>query len=169
MPGGWFRHQEVAVSQYHREHTVPMVDDAARRVNPNLMSAATNRAANVWRLPLPRPSQQFFSEVPLASRKAARAQTWIDQAVVACALERVRLARGQFPDTLAALVPQFIAKLPTDLIDGQPLRYHRTGDGYILYSVGWNKTDDGGQIGSTRDADSAVNAEEGDWVWSLPR
>lgn len=44
-----------------------------------------------------------------------------------------------------ALAPQFIIKLPHDVINGQPLKYRRTDDGsFILYSMGWNEKDDGG-------------------------
>ena len=45
---------------------------------------------------------------------------------LACALERYRLANGQFPETLDALVPKFVAKLPTDVITGTPLKYRRS-------------------------------------------
>jgi hypothetical protein len=80
------------------------------------------------------------------------------------ALERYRLANGQFPDTLEALAPKFIEKLPQDVIIGQPLKYHRTDDGqFVLYSVGLNETDDGGQIVLTKSGNADIN--KGDWVW----
>ena len=64
------------------------------------------------------------------------------------ALERCRLARGAFPESLDALAPQFIAKVPHDVIGGQPLKYRREADGsFVLYSVGWNEKDDGGVAG----------------------
>jgi hypothetical protein len=97
------------------------------------------------------------------SRKSAFAQTAVDEAALACALERCRLADGKFPETLDALAPRFIGKLPHDVISGQPLRYRREGEGYVLYSVGWNEKDDGGEPGAM--AGSA--SEDGDWVWRL--
>jgi hypothetical protein len=88
----------------------------------------------------------------------ARNQTLANEAFVACGLERYRLAHGQYPETLEALVPQFAEKLPHDIIGGQPLKYRRTADSqFVLYSVGWNETDDGGVPGKT--------IPEGDWVW----
>ena len=82
----------------------------------------------------------------------ARNQTLANEAFLACGLERYRLAHGQYPDTLDALVPQFAEKLPHDIIGGQPLKYHRTADGqFVLYSVGWNEKDDGGVAGKTAD------------------
>ena len=93
--------------------------------------------------------------------KAAQAQTTANQAAVACALERYRLANGQFPDTLDALVPRFISPLPHDVITGEPYKYRRTADGqFVLYSIGWNEKDDGGIPGS-----KLFDETEGDWVW----
>ena len=93
-----------------------------------------------------------------ASQTMAQKQTLANEAFVACGLERYRLAHGQYPETLEALVPQFAEKLPKDIVGGQPLKYRRTADGrFVLYSVGWNETDDGGVPGKT--------AAEGDWVW----
>ncbi len=68
-------------------------------------------------------------------------------------------AKGSYPERLAELgVP-----LPMDVIGGQPLRYLRTPEGgYVLYSLGWNGTDEGGQPGSGDDA-----IRRGDWVWRI--
>ena len=74
---------------------------------------------------------------------------------------------GQFPETLDALAPQFMAKLPHDVIAGQPLHYRRTTDGqFTLYAVGWNQKDDHGTL--VLDKDGKVDQEQGDWVWQQP-
>lgn len=73
-------------------------------------------------------------------------------------LERHRLAHGGYPETLDALVPQYLEKVPHDIIGGRPLKYSRTPEGkYHLYSIGWNEKDDGGIPGASD--------TEGDWVW----
>jgi hypothetical protein len=93
-----------------------------------------------------------------------RTQTLANEAQIACALERYRLAHGEYPETLDALVSQFIEKLPRDIINGEPLHYRRIEDGsFLLYSVGWNETDDGGQIVLPRG--DPQKATIGDWVW----
>jgi hypothetical protein len=57
--------------------------------------------------------------------------------------------------------------MPHDIINGQPLHYRRTDDGgYVLYSVGWNESDDGGAVVLTKDG--RIDAKKGDWVWQLP-
>ena len=98
-------------------------------------------------------------------KKFALIQEQVDLARVACALERYRLAHGEYPETLDALSPQFIEKLPHDIINGQPLHYRRTDNGkFVLYSVGWNEKDDGGVV-VIRKGGSSVDPEQGDWVW----
>jgi hypothetical protein len=61
------------------------------------------------------------------------------------ALERYRLAEGQFPAALEALAPRFIEKVPGDPATGMPLEYRREGDRYTLYSLGVDRVDDGGK------------------------
>jgi hypothetical protein len=83
--------------------------------------------------------------------------------MLAVALERHRLARGEYPTSLDALVPEFIAELPQDSCadDGRFIyrrlepgkrqgsdAYH---DGYRLYSVWSDGVDDGGQLSKDQD------------------
>ena len=88
----------------------------------------------------------------------------VNEAMVACALERYRAAHGDYPDTLDPRAPSFVQKLPVDLIGGQPLHYRRkNSDNFLLYSVGWNETDDGG-VSIHRD-NGYVDPDKGDWPW----
>jgi hypothetical protein len=49
-------------------------------------------------------------------------------AAAAVAAERYRRAHGRWPDSLDALVPAYLAKVPDNPFDGQPLLYRRRGD-----------------------------------------
>jgi hypothetical protein len=116
--------------------------------------------------------RMFLSGLGAAIKKFAYGQESVDLARVACALERYRLKHGGYPESLDALAPQFIAKLPHDIITGRPLKYRRTDDGqFVLYSVGWNETDDGGVVvvfdGSFGKSGN-VDINKGDWVWRYP-
>lgn len=92
-------------------------------------------------------------------------QVIVDETRIVCALERYRFLHNQYPESLNALAPQFLDKVPHDLIDGQPLRYRRTIEGkFSLYSIGWNETDDGGQVAPG--VDRGHNLTIGDWVWA---
>ena len=95
-----------------------------------------------------------------ACQLTAHNQTEIVEALTACALERFRLAHGEYPENLDALVPQFLETIPNDVIGGAPLHYRRaTGGTFVLYSVGWNGRDDGGVRGQP------FPSTDGDWVW----
>jgi hypothetical protein len=104
-----------------------------------------------------------------AEKRTAYNQTLVNEGQIACALERYKLANGYYPETLDALAPQFIEKIPHDIIGGQPLHYRRTDDGkFLLYSVGWNETDDGGQEVSPQTKNGGMDYTKGDWVWQYP-
>jgi hypothetical protein len=94
------------------------------------------------------------------SEKFIFTQSTLNLACVACALERYRLAHGEFPETLDSLSKQFIEEIPHDVINDLPLHYRRTADGkFLLYSVGWDEKDDGGT------PETLSDPENGDWVW----
>jgi hypothetical protein len=78
--------------------------------------------------------------------KFQRNYALLRSALIAVAAERCRLKHGDWPATPAELVPAFLPELPIDPFDGQPLRYKRLPDGVVVYSVGPDGVDDGGQI-----------------------
>lgn len=67
-----------------------------------------------------------------------------DLARVGFALAAYRAERGGYPMGLNALVPKYLAALPTDRMNDQPLRYVRRENGFLIYSVGANGRDDDG-------------------------
>jgi hypothetical protein len=58
------------------------------------------------------------------------------------ALRACQLTHGKLPENLDALVPEFLDKVPVDAFNGQPLHY--SAEKKIVYSVGKNLKDDGG-------------------------
>ena len=102
--------------------------------------------------------------------KYAEGQVWVDETRIACALERYRLAHGVYPGTLGELAPAYIDAVPHDIMNGEPYHYRLNADGtFLLYSVGWNQTDDGGTIAFQKDNPKAIDYEQGDWVWPAPK
>ncbi len=97
--------------------------------------------------------------------RVARAQVGLDHARLACALERYRLARGSYPESLEALVPACLPDLRPGLLEGIADRFARTAKGYRLHSVGWNLTDEGGAYADAS-LENPKRLEHGDWVWS---
>ena len=65
-------------------------------------------------------------------------------AAVALAAERYRRQHAGWPQAVADLVPHYLTAVPLDPFDGKPLRYRRTDTGAIVYSVGEDTRDGGG-------------------------
>ncbi len=75
-----------------------------------------------------------------------------ESTVTILALERWRLEKNEYPETLSELVAAgFAEELPMDPYSDKPLIYRRTDDDFILYSVGLNFRDDDGQVAIERD------------------
>jgi len=166
MPGAYFYQNELAFAQESQRWLLPLVDTNSRIISPSAIQQADEsvRAELKHYSPYTVQARMTFPALDKAVLKFALTQSSIDLARVACALERYHLAHGEYPELLDVLTPQFIAALPHDIINGQPLHYQRTADGqFVLYSVGWNETDDGGKVALTKAG--SVDREKGDWVW----
>jgi hypothetical protein len=174
FPRGWARLEQLNLNRAFQNMVIPRIDLAAREINPgvnrsidtvlNNFSSSNYVRSLLQHSMLAKLSLPSYSRVP---QKVAFAQSEVDLAMLACALERYRLAHGQYPEELNALVPAFVTVLPHDIINGEPLKYRRTNDGrFILYSVGWNEKDDGGVVALNKDKHQ--DPLQGDWVWQYP-
>lgn len=73
----------------------------------------------------------------------SKARLHITQAAIA--IERYRLARGDLPDSLADLIPEYLIAVPKDPYTARELRYEKLGKGgFVVYSIGEDGHDDGG-------------------------
>jgi hypothetical protein len=102
----------------------------------------------------------FLPALTQVARRATQGQAIADFAALACSLERYRLRNGQYPDSLTALAPDFIVALPKDWITGLPYQFRKTDTSFVLYSVGWDQKDGGGDTRLIKADD-----RQGDWVW----
>ena len=169
IPRGWmYQNIKYAVATLEQP-IIDCFDPANAEVYPKKLDAASarlNKSFEHWSL------FHYLAAISIpnftkAFQNCAYNQTLANEAQIVCALERYKLANGRYPETLDALVPQFIGKLPADIIGGEPLPYRRTDDGkFLLYSVGWNETDDGGV--TVRDKSGYEDKTKGDWVWQYP-
>ena len=108
--------------------------------------------------------------------RAAEAEARRRIIITAIALERYRGKHGLYPKSLAELKSELLKNTPVDFMDGQPLRYHLMDDDhFILYSVGLDGIDNGGEMRQLRRSDllfrdtgNFVPPLEGDLVWPLP-
>jgi hypothetical protein len=175
LPRGWYYQNELAAARFFQDDLLPDVATQTQRVYPGISRTNAERFAKISVTPYTFAFKHLGSV--LSPQAFARTQTEINLALVACALERFRMAQGHFPDKVDALVPAFLEKLPHDIINGEPLKYRLAGDGrFVLYSVGWNETDDGGTYPTPLKPDgkqlrelNSYHPETGDWVWEYPR
>ena len=103
-----------------------------------------------------------------AGGTAVNAETERQMTLAAIALQRYQLRHGKLPSSLEALVPEFLTAVPYDYLSARPLCYRLKNDGgYVLYSVGVDGKDDGGD--PTPRPGCAPGLWEGkDAVWPSP-
>jgi len=169
VPSGWFYQNKITVARkYQPLLTIDSGTNETILVDAIRRTESASKAEHEHLSPYNIIALMVSPASGIVAKRSVFAQSSVDLARVACALERYRLVHGEFPETLDALAPQFIEKLPHDVINGQPLHYRRTNGGqFILYSVGWNEKDDGGVV-EIRGSDGWVDIEKGDWVWRYP-
>jgi len=111
-------------------------------------------------LPLDDASSRLFQQGPWWGANptlASFAQTAVNQAIIACALERYRLQRGDYPESLDPLLPDYLERIPPDFSRGRPIVYQRIdGDSYALRGAGAD-----GRIEESKKSSD-------DWLWAFP-
>jgi len=92
-------------------------------------------------------------------------------ALTMIAIFRYKADKGRYPQNLNQLVTAgYLKQLPIDSFSDKPLSYRKTEDNFILYSVGPNFIDDGGEY--SRDSKGRIKnwLDNGDTVfWPVPK
>jgi hypothetical protein len=166
IPSGWFDQNKLSLARLHVDYLLPLVDTEKQLVPPALSRQGLQHAEAFRPTPYNLFAGQLVPALDKVASKTALAQSYVNLARIAVALERHRLATGQIPQNLEQLTPRFLATIPHDLINGEPLKYRTTGEQFVLYSVGWNETDDGGEVGLNKGGNFDPN--KGDWIWRYP-
>lgn len=108
-----------------------------------------------WAVPIMGPA--IIGNIDGFDRMAARC----DFMYVATQLRAWKVQHGSYPDTLETLAPGASEPLPLDPFSGATYHYRREGEGFVLYSVGPDRKDDGGTETEKRNT--------GDIVWTCVR
>jgi hypothetical protein len=131
---------------------IEQVDLAAGRVQQGV------NWSELQGLPLDSETQQLLQQTlwwGVYPGSVAFAQTSVNQALTACALERFHLAHGAYPQTLEQLVPELLTTIPHDAVSGRPIIYQPPENGtFILRGVGPNGRDD------------RTSQAPDDWLWT---
>ncbi|HUR47692.1 MAG TPA: hypothetical protein VMZ27_17545 [Candidatus Saccharimonadales bacterium] len=166
-PTGWYAQNKLSLCRFHDRYLQACITSSTPQVHAAAAEQIENDIQHLSRTPFNMIARLLSPAMTTYWVRTARWQTAVHHAEIACALEVYRLAEGRFPENLQALAPRFAGKLPSDVISAEPYRYSRVDDAnYVLYSVGWNEADEGGQVGSLSSG-TGVDEKKGDWVWSL--
>jgi len=95
-----------------------------------------------------------------------RVPTEINATLAIIAILRYKQDTDNYPDSLDKLTTtNYLKELPIDTYSDRPLNYEKGDDGFILYSVGHNFTDDYGQVYRDDKGKVKLWADEGDTVF----
>lgn len=167
------RGQQAMVHALREVETNGYFMDATANLDRKIAALGTNAVNNAWlRKILGDQALAIFMDLAGGLNGCVKRTMGIEVTrsivITAIALKRYQLRHGSLPPDLNALVPEFLAKIPRDPVDGKPLRYKPKPDGtFLLYSVGSDGTDDGGRANSL--GNSSFQWQRGaDWVWPQP-
>jgi hypothetical protein len=100
-------------------------------------------------------SRTYASNMGRSIQSQANHETQVDLTRLGLLIELYQREHGAFPETLDVLEPVLGGPVPIDPFSGEPYRYMKRDDGFLLYGVGKNRTDEGG----------FHDYEVGDLVW----
>ncbi|WP_147263663.1 hypothetical protein [Roseimicrobium gellanilyticum] len=160
-PQGWTLAEAALGQDFSFDEELPCVDPVrgvidAARVESSRLKGEQLKSSLSW-FSMGRHAQNlatFSSLMERTSRVHAQARL----ALLWCAIERCRLRHGKLPPSTEALVPEFLAALPVDVMSGGAIRFSpKQGDSYVLYSSSWNR-------GHIRKSSTDGPAKD-DWTW----
>jgi hypothetical protein len=137
--GGSARSNRAALLKY-ASRAVEIAKLPATERHAEMMKLEAGKELRPWIVRLSAPAYLKTAEADL--RSLAQLRT----AAAAVAVERFRRAEGRWPQSLTELAPRYLKAVPDDPYDGAPLRYRRLADGVVVYSVGYDGKDDGGNL-----------------------
>jgi hypothetical protein len=89
-----------------------------------------------------------FHALAIANVAFTRVKALLRSEIAALAAERYRRLHREWPQSLVQLTPDLLSAVPTDPFTGDPLLYRRLPDGVVIYSVGKDGEDNGGNVDS---------------------
>jgi hypothetical protein len=88
--------------------------------------------------------REVFPATEKVSEAERRTRGLLRCAAAALAAERYRRDHGRWPEKLDDLKPDYLRGVLLDPYDNKPLRYKNDGDGVVIWCLGMDRKDDGG-------------------------
>jgi len=161
---GWIYRNMLEEDQFHICLSEIMHPESHRVFPEKTVDSQNWLKSRRFRIDLTR-TQTSVDRLLKQAEMAAYLQSMYDQAAIACALERYRIGKGTYPDSLYKLSPTFMKQMPLDIITGQPIRYRRKENIFLLYSLGWEQRDEGGLQTLPGEASESAFSIKGNWTW----
>ena len=177
QPPGWYQNQQAIYTSYANDHLFKALRDGAcfgdqitaAKLFDSTLTGSLSRSHRLIILFTPMDGMHYIHYVP------ACAEAYRRMAIIACAIRLYRLTHdGRTPETLNALVPEFLKEVPNDPMDDAPMRYLRLDENsYQLWSIALDRVDDKGRLNLTPNrggpsgkyADLSFYKYTGDWPW----
>lgn len=137
--GGWHVSQSTEELHYYQA----LIHDL--RSSCDGLTAGDDRSARV-RGTMSEKTASSLRSVSMILAADSRRRAILSCAIATVAAERFRLKIGRWPAQLDELVPTYIQKVPADPFDLKPLRLRRVADGLVIYSIGRDFVDNGGDV-----------------------
>lgn len=177
VPAGFFDGNSAMIIEHEFDYMIkPMRDQgwmATIEAAGNLEAKLLEERSRPYKHPFHFMASMTIPTISSVALRAAHTQCLVDQATIACALERHRIGHSGYPDSLDGLKLADGKPLPMDALSGKPMGYRKTDNGkYALWCVGFDGKDDGGKrMLDTKNPQTTKFSDKsykGDWVWDFP-
>ncbi len=172
--GTIYTYMDVGLSMIHvgRHKTVARIEQVYDRMNElahlspwqrHVQNTASTSATVDWRYTF------VYMGVPAEVRVThlkCRAKAEYEAALTVVALARYHRETGSYPPSLQGLVDAgYLESMPMDPYSDKRLVYRLMDDGFCLYSVSENFTDDGGVMGKDKEGTPHLWQDNGDTIF----
>jgi hypothetical protein len=178
IPNGWYEGNTATIAEWYLDYYIKPLREGGFGEMLSRQRQLWTIISNEQRRPIydrvgDVMAGMALSTVQGVTYRVIYAQSQVNEAIAACALERYRLEHGNYPDTLQAANHPGEGSIPLDFITGKPMGYRRTSNGrYILWCVSLSGIDHGGKrmLSATNLPASKLASPDytGDWVWDYP-
>jgi ABC-type transport system involved in multi-copper enzyme maturation permease subunit len=136
---------------------------------PEAEQGAAFAQADARRKQMPLLARLLAPRGSMVSRRFREGRAELRCAVAALAAERYRRRHKRWPERLEELTPDLLEKVPPDPFTGEPLRLRRLADGVVIYSVGDDRQDDGGDVDDRPAVKSKAGKDVGFRLWDVSK
>ena len=177
LPIGIFDANAAVAAELELKHIIrPLRDDGMKAALQTWerVDASLQTGGNVWTSPIHILARMITPSFRSVLRSAVWTKVIVEQARIACALERHRIETGGYPESLESIKMGDGSAPPLDVMSGKPMLYRKIPGGrYAVWSIGFDCEDNDGKRGLNGDtsqpAEPKKEGYQGDWVWDFPQ